>query len=89
MKKLQKFSAALLLIGTLSLSAFAGQIEIGYEPTPQPSPTPASAQGEMSTTVNGTIHTGVNGDMHTTGASAEGVLAGAVVDLVQGVLSLL
>lgn len=43
----------------------------------------------MTTGVNGDIHTGVNGDMHTTEATAEGVLAGAVVDLVQGVLSLL
>jgi len=81
MKKLNKFCAALLLISTLSPSAFAGQIEIGYAPTPQPTPTPAEANGEMSTTVNGTMHTGE--------ATAEGVLAEAVVGLAQGVLALL
>ena len=89
MKKLRSFCAASLLVGALSLSVFAGQIEIGYDPTPQPAPTPEQAQGEMSTTVAGTIHTGVAGDMHTTEAAAEGTLAGGVVDLVETVLSLL
>ena len=86
MKKLNKFCAALLLISTLSLSAFGGQIEIGYEPTPQPTPT--QAQGDISTT-NGTMHAGAPGDMHTTEPTAETTLAEAVVGLVQGVLALL
>ncbi|HEX8285535.1 MAG TPA: hypothetical protein VF588_19425 [Pyrinomonadaceae bacterium] len=43
----------------------------------------------MSTTLNGTMHTGEPGDIHTTEAAADVTLAGAVVDLVQGVLSLL
>ena len=88
MKKLQQVCAALLLIGTLSFPAFAGQIEIG-SPQPPPPPPSAPAQGEISTTLNGDIHTGAPGDMHTTESSADAVLAGAVVDLVQGVLALL
>jgi len=43
----------------------------------------------MTTDLNGNIHTGAPGDIHTTEATAEGVLAEAVVGLVQGVLSLL
>lgn len=85
MKKLQQICAALLLLATLSISASAGQIEIG---SPQPPP-PAPAQGDISTTLNSTLHTGAPGDMHTTEASADVTLAGAVVDLVQGVLALL
>jgi hypothetical protein len=82
MNKLQKFSAALLLIVTFSLSAFAGQIEIG---SPQPAPTPASAaEGEMTTGVNGDIHT-TNSDEVTAGEAA---VAGAL-GVLQGVLSLL
>jgi hypothetical protein len=87
MKTFHKFCAAFFLLSTLSLSAFAGQIEIGYDPTPQP--TPAQSQGDISTTANGGIHTGDPGDMHTTEPSAAATLAGAVVDLVQGVLALL
>jgi hypothetical protein len=81
MNKFQKFSAALLLIGTLSLSAFAGQIEIGYDPTPQPSPTPEAAAGETTTGVNGTMHTDE-------AAAGDAVVAGAL-SLLQGVWSLL
>lgn len=87
MKRLQKFSAALLLTGTLSLSTIAGQIEIGYQPPPEPNT--AQTQGVISTPVNGEMTTGVAGDIHTTEETAEGMLAGAVVGLVQGVLSLL
>jgi hypothetical protein len=88
MKKLHRVCAALLLISTLSFPVFAGQIEIG-SPQPPPPPPSAPAQGEMSTTLNGDIHTGAPGDIHTTESSADVTLAGAVVDLVQGVLSLL
>jgi hypothetical protein len=56
---------------------------------PEPTPTPAEAQGDISTTLNGNMHTGAPGDMHTTETSADVTLAGAVVDLVQGVLALL
>jgi len=43
----------------------------------------------MTTGLNGTIHTGDPGDMHTGEATAEEVLAEAVVGLVHGVLALL
>jgi hypothetical protein len=81
MNKLQKFSAALLLIGTLSQSALAGQIEIG---SPQPAPTPATAQGEIISSDGGDIHT-TNSDEATAG---DAVAAGAL-SLLQSVLSLL
>lgn len=84
MNKFQKFGAALLLIGTLSFSAFAGQIEIGYDPTPQPTPTPQAAEGEITTGVNGNMHT-TNSDEAT---ASDAVVAGAL-GLLQGVLSLL
>jgi len=73
------FFATLTLTSALSLSTFAGDIHTGLEP--QPGPTPAPMEGEM--------HTGAPGDMHATEATAEVVLAEAVVDLLQGVLSLL
>lgn len=82
MSKLQKFSAVLLLIGTLSLSAFGGQIEIGYQPPPHPTPMPA--EGEMSTTFNGTIHTTDSGEA----PAGETVVAGAL-GLLQSVWPLL
>jgi hypothetical protein len=83
MNKLQKFCAASLLISTLSPSAFAGQIEIGVAPPD------SSAQGEMSTTADGTIHTGVAGDMHTGNSDAADARdsAAGVVGLVVDVLS--
>jgi hypothetical protein len=86
MRTLRQFLSASVLTLILSISSVAGEISTGI--APQPAPTPAPAQGEISTTVNGTMHTSVSGEI-TTGATAEGVLAGAVVDLVQGVLSLL
>ena len=80
MKTLRRLCSTIVLTLMLALSASAGDIHTTVTP-PQPAPTPAEAQGEITT--------GVNGDMHTTEATAEEVLAGAVVDLVQGVLSLL
>lgn len=85
MKTMRHLFAALVLASALSMSTFAGTLHTGIEPEPAP----AAAQGEISTGVNGDIHTGVAGDIHTTEETAEGVLAGAVVGLVQGVLSLL
>ena len=87
MKSMRYLFAAFVLASALSMSGFAGTIHTGLEP--QPTPTPAEAQGEMTTDLNGNIHTGAPGDIHTTEATAEGVLAEAVVGLVQGVLSLL
>ncbi|HEX8557814.1 MAG TPA: hypothetical protein VF668_06930 [Pyrinomonadaceae bacterium] len=85
MKTMRYMPATLLLAFALSASTLAGNIHTGIEPEPAP----AVAQGDISTPVNGDMHNGVAGDMHTTGATAEGLLAGAVVDLVRGVLSLL
>ena len=87
MKPMRYLFAAFVLASALSMSGFAGTIHTGIEP--QPTPTPAPMEGEMTTSLNGNMHTGAPGDMHTTEATAEGVLAEAVVDLVQGVLALL
>ena len=86
MRTLRQFFAASMLTLILTLASFAGEMTTGIVP-PQPTPTPM--QGEMSTTLNGDMHTGVAGDISTPEATAEEVLAGAVVGLVQGVLSLL
>ena len=83
MSKPQKFCAALLLISTLSLPAFGGQIEIGVAP-PKPEPTPAQASGEITTGVTDDAQTGDAEEV-----AAEVVLAEAVLGLVQGALSLL
>lgn len=80
MKTLRQFFATSVLTLILALATSAGEMTTGIAP-PQPTPTPVEAQGEMTT--------GLNGDMHTGEATAEGALAGAVVGLVQGVLSLL
>lgn len=88
MKTFKRFCAAIVLPLMLALSTFAGDIHttIGG---PQPSPTPAPMEGDITTGLNGTLHIGAPGDMHTTEATAEATLAEAVVGLVQGVLALL
>jgi hypothetical protein len=86
MRSLRQLFAASTLTLILTLATFAGEMTTGIAP-PQPAPTPT--QDEMSATVNGNMHTGLNGDMHTTEETAADVLAGVVVDLVQGVLALL
>lgn len=88
MKTLRRIFAAYVLILTLAFSVLAGDMSTPLAP-PQPAPTPAQVQGEMTTGLNGDIHTGAPGDMHTTDATAETMLAEAVVGLVQGVLALL
>lgn len=88
MRTVRQFFAASLLALTLAISMQAGVMSTPVAP-PQPTPTPAEANGEMSTPVNGNIHTGAPGDMHTGEATADVALAGAVVGLVQGVLALL
>jgi hypothetical protein len=80
MNTLRQLCAALVLTLMIALSTSAGDMHTTVAP-PQPAPTPAEAQGN--------IHTGAPGDIHTTEATAAEVLAGAVVDLVQGVLALL
>lgn len=87
MRTKRKFFAASILAFALSVSATAGDLHTGVQP--EPTPTPAEAQGDISTTLNGNIHTGAPGEMSTPEASADVTLAGAVVDLVQGVLALL
>lgn len=81
MRTLRYVFAAFLLASALSLSAFGGDIHTG---APQPAPTPASALGEISTGVNGTMHTG-NTEKAVAG---DAVVAGAL-SLLQGVWSLL
>jgi hypothetical protein len=88
MKTFGRMFAAYVLILTLAFSGFAGDMSTPLAP-PQPAPTPAQAQGEITTGLNGNIHTGAPGDIHTTEATANVMLAEAVVGLVQGVLALL
>jgi hypothetical protein len=82
MKALRQFFGASVLILTLSLSAFAGDMTTGVA-SPQPTPPSSNAQGD--------IHTGVTGDIHTINVDAEaagGSVADAAVALIQSVLSL-
>jgi hypothetical protein len=81
MRTLRYVFATFLLASVLSISAFAGNIHTG---APQPEPTPATAEGETSTTVNGDMHT-TNSDEATAG---DAVVAGAL-SLLKGVLALL
>ena len=81
MRTLRYFFAAFLLVTALSFSASAGDIHTG---APQPPPTPATADGEMTTGLNGDMHTGGSDEATAGDAVAAGALA-----LVQGVLSLL
>jgi hypothetical protein len=55
MRTLRRISTASALVFTLALSTFAGEITTGI--APQPAPTPATAEGEMSTPLNGDIST--------------------------------
>ena len=89
MKTSHKPCAAIVLTFMLALSTSAGDIHTTAPTPPQSAPSSAPAPGEMSTPLNGTLHTGAPGDMHTTETSADVTLAGAVVNLVQGVLALL
>ena len=88
MKTFQQLCVAVVLSLMLALSTSAGDMHttIGG---PQPAPTPAPMEGQIEIGLNGTIHTGDPGDMHTGEATAEEVLAEAVVGLVHGVLALL
>jgi hypothetical protein len=84
MRTLRRAFTILVLTFTLTLSTFAGDISTTVVP---PS---ASAQGDISTTVNGDIQNGVAGDMPngSSEAAADDSVA-AVLGLVESVLSLL
>ncbi len=86
MRTLRQVFTALGLTFALTLSTFAGDISTTVVP---PS---ASAQGDISTTVNGDIQNGVAGDISTPNseesAAGDSVAAG-VLGLVESVLSLL
>jgi hypothetical protein len=89
MKNLHRFYVAVVLILLLATHAYAGDMHTPVPTPPQPASAPVPMEGEMTTGLNGTIHTGDPGDMHTGEATAEEVLAEAVVGLVHGVLALL
>jgi hypothetical protein len=81
MKILRQLFAASVLIFTLTLSTFAGDMTTGI--APPSAPTSTVAQGEITT--------GVAGDMSTTNsveATAGDSVAGAAVSVVQSVLAL-
>lgn len=83
MKTLGRIFAAYVLVVTLALSVVGGDMSTPLAP-PQPAPTPATAEGEMSTPAKGDMHTG-SSDEATAG---DAVVAGAL-SLLQSVLSLL
>ena len=83
MKPMRYLFATSVLASALSMSTLAGTIHTGA-PEPQPAPTPMPAEGEMSTTFNGTMHT----DDSEEATAGDAVVAGAL-SLLQGVLSLL
>lgn len=82
MKPMRYLFATFVLASALSMSTFAGTIHTG---APEPPP-------DVTTTAEGEISTTLNGDMHTTnsdeGTAGDAVVAGAL-SLLQGVLSLL
>jgi hypothetical protein len=81
MRTLRYVFATFLLTSVLSLSALGGDIHTG---APQPAPTPAPAEGDMSTALNGDMHA-TNSDE----ATPWEAVVEAALELVQGVLSLL
>ena len=83
MRTFRRLLTVSVFVSALTLFTFAGEITTGVAP-PQPAPTPAAAEGEMSTPLNGDMHT-TNSDEATAG---DAVVAGAL-SLLQGVLSLL
>jgi hypothetical protein len=78
MKTMRYMLAAVVLVSAISASTFAGDMHTGIAPDPEE--TPATAQGEMTTGVTGTMHTG-NSD------AADDSVAADVVGLVVDVLS--
>jgi hypothetical protein len=81
MRTLRYFIAASVLLSTLTLSTFAGDMHTGIAPPPNPAP--ATTEGEITT--------GIDGDIHTTNseaAIARDSVAGAALGVVQSVLSL-
>jgi hypothetical protein len=82
MRIVRHFFPAFVLAITLAVSTSAGVMSTPDDPPP-PGSTPATSEGEMSTSLNGTMHTGDSE------ATADDVLAEAALRLVQVVLSLL
>jgi hypothetical protein len=75
MRTLRQFFAAVVLVTTLTLPTFAGEITTMGAPPP--------------TNTDGDIHTGLTGDIHTMGAEVVGdSVAEAALSLIQSVLSL-
>jgi hypothetical protein len=83
MKTLRQLSVALVFTLALTISAFAGEIEIGKTSPPPSQPTQtATAQGEMHTTVTGQEETG-SGEVSATDSATE-----IALNLLQSVLAL-
>lgn len=84
MRTIRRLFGASALILTFALFALAGEMSTPLVP-PQPAPTPATAEGEMTT--------GLVGDIHTTNseeaAGGESVAVAAALSVVECVLSLL
>lgn len=77
MKTLCKFCLAVVLTLTFATAAFAGDIHTTVT-EPEPDPTQATAQGEMTTGVTGTMHTGNSEAADDSGAAD---VVGLVVDV--------
>ena len=82
MKALRQFFVASVLVLTLSLSAFAGDMTTGVT-SPQPTSTLPTTQGEITTGVAGEITT-----MDTEAAAAGDSVTDAALSLLRSVLSL-
>jgi hypothetical protein len=86
MKNLRRLSVALVFTLTLTIPAFAGEIDTMVAPPPPPS----QAQAQTATT-DGEIDTGITGQAET--ASSETAVTGsateAALNLLQSVLSLI
>lgn len=80
MKTLRQLLVALAVIFALTMPAFAGQIDTMVAPPPPAQP--ATAQGEISTTVTGQEETG------SSEATAADSAAEIALNLLQSVLSL-
>ncbi|MDT7688989.1 MAG: hypothetical protein QOE46_1748 [Acidobacteriota bacterium] len=83
MKTLRRIFAVSALITVLALSTLAGDITTGIVP-PQPAPTPAMAEGEITTGLVGEISTPNREEA----VAGDSVVAGAM-SVVECVLSLL
>ena len=81
MKTLRQLSVASVFVFALTFPAFAGQIETTVA-SPQPTPTTATANGQIETTLTGQDETS-SGEVSATDSATA-----AVLNLVQSVLAL-